>query len=135
MIDIDHFKLYNDHLGHAAGDSCLRLVAQTIARVARDGDLVARYGGEEFTVVMPGAGPELAVEVAERLQRAVAALGKVHPAAPGGVVTISIGVACETPTPGRTVADLIADADGALYEAKDAGRNQVKLGAALLTAP
>ena len=133
MIDIDHFKLYNDRLGHAAGDGCLRLVAQTIARAVRDADLVARSGGEEFTVVMPGAGPDRAVEVAERIQRAVHALGQPHPAAPCGVVTVSIGVACEVPTAGRLVADLIADADAGLYEAKDGGRNRVQFSDGLLS--
>jgi diguanylate cyclase (GGDEF)-like protein len=95
--------------------------------------MVARYGGEEFTVVLPGAGPEAAVEVAERIQRAVHALGQPHPAAPGGVVTISIGVACEVPGAGRTVADLTADADAGLYEAKEGGRNRVRFSGGLLS--
>jgi diguanylate cyclase (GGDEF)-like protein len=134
MIDIDYFKLYNDHLGHAAGDGCLRLVAQTIARAVRDAGLVARYGGEEFTVVMPGADPDRAFEIAERVQRAVHELGQAHPDAPCGVVTVSIGVSCEVPAGGRTVTDLIADADAALYEAKEGGRNQVRAGPALSAA-
>jgi diguanylate cyclase (GGDEF)-like protein len=133
MIDIDHFKLYNDRLGHAAGDGCLRTVARTIARAVPESGLVARYGGEEFTVVLPGAGPDEAVEVAERIQRAVHALGQPHPAAPSGVVTVSIGVACEVPGPGRTVADLTADADAGLYEAKEGGRNRVRLSGSLLS--
>ncbi|MFI6073777.1 diguanylate cyclase domain-containing protein [Actinoplanes sp. NPDC051343] len=132
MIDIDHFKLYNDGLGHAAGDGCLRTVARTIARVVPDSGLVARYGGEEFTVVLPGADRTAAIEIASRIQQAVHALGQPHPAAPGGVVTISIGVACEVPGPGRTVADLTADADAGLYEAKGNGRNQVRFCAGLV---
>lgn len=134
MIDIDHFKLYNDRLGHAAGDGCLRTVARTIARAVPESGLVARYGGEEFTVVLPGAGESTAVEIAERIQRAVHALGQPHPAAPGGVVTVSVGVACEVPRPGRTVADLTADADAGLYEAKESGRNRVRFGGRLLSA-
>jgi diguanylate cyclase (GGDEF)-like protein len=133
MIDIDHFKLYNDGLGHAAGDGCLRTVARTIARMVPDSGLVARYGGEEFTVVLPGADRAAAIETAERIQRAVHALNQPHPAAPGGVVTVSIGVACEVPEAGRTVADLTADADAALYEAKENGRNQVRFCAGLVT--
>ncbi|MFI5896901.1 diguanylate cyclase [Actinoplanes sp. NPDC051513] len=128
MIDIDHFKLYNDRLGHAAGDSCLRLTARTIVAAARQDGFVARYGGEEFTVVMPGAGPDRATEIAERIQRAVHALGQPHPAASSGVVTVSIGVSCEVPSAGRTAGDLTADADAGLYRAKDAGRNQVQFG-------
>ncbi len=90
---------------------------------------MARYGGEEFTIVMPGAGPQQALELAERVQRAVLALAAPHPAAPAGVITVSIGVSCEVPTGGRVVADLIADADTALYEAKHRGRNRVELAA------
>jgi diguanylate cyclase (GGDEF)-like protein len=133
MIDIDHFKLYNDCLGHAAGDGCLRTVARTIARSVSGRGLVARYGGEEFTVVLPGAERDAAIEVAERIQRAVHALGEHHPASPAEVVTVSVGVGCEVPGPGRTVADLIADADAGLYEAKDNGRNQVRYRAGLVS--
>ncbi|MFF5292775.1 diguanylate cyclase [Paractinoplanes globisporus] len=130
MIDIDHFKLYNDRLGHAAGDNCLRLTAQTIVAAVRQDGFVARYGGEEFTVVMPGAGPDRATEIAERIQRAVHALGQPHPAASSGVVTVSVGVSCEVPSATRTAGDLTADADSGLYRAKDLGRNQVQLGGA-----
>jgi diguanylate cyclase (GGDEF)-like protein len=126
MIDIDHFKLYNDGLGHAAGDACLRTVARTIARVVPSPGLVARYGGEEFTVVLPGADHDAAVKVAEEIQGAVHALNQPHPGAPCGVVTVSVGVSCEAPGSGRTVTDLIADADAGLYEAKENGRNQVR---------
>ncbi|MCM4080244.1 diguanylate cyclase [Paractinoplanes hotanensis] len=128
MIDIDHFKLYNDRLGHAAGDDCLRKVARAIAAAVGEKGLVARYGGEEFTVVLAGAGTAAAVELAERVQRAVHELGEAHPAAPGGVVTVSVGVSCEVPAGDRTVADLVADADDGLYEAKRGGRDQVRTG-------
>lgn len=133
MIDIDHFKLYNDGLGHAAGDGCLRTVARTVARAVPESGLVARYGGEEFTVVLPATDQAAAVEIASEIQRAVHALAQPHPSAPAGVVTVSIGVACEVPAPGRTVADLTADADAALYEAKENGRNQVRACAGLVT--
>lgn len=125
MIDIDNFKLYNDHFTHLGGDDCLRTVAQTLASAVRDGDLLARYGGEEFAVVMPGIGIDDALTVAERLRHAVAALEEKHPAAPFGIVTISVGVSCEIPVAGRTVEDLVAAADAGLYEAKRAGRNRV----------
>ncbi|MCO8269439.1 diguanylate cyclase [Actinoplanes sp. TRM 88003] len=128
MVDIDHFKLYNDRLGHTAGDDCLRKVARAIAAAVGERGLVARYGGEEFTVVLTGTGPAAAVELAERVQRAVRALGAAHPGAPAGVVTVSVGVSAEVPGPGRTVADLVADADDGLYEAKRGGRDQVRVG-------
>jgi diguanylate cyclase (GGDEF)-like protein len=124
MIDIDHFKVYNDHYGHPAGDACLRVVAGALAGAAGDG-WVARYGGEEFAVVLPGADGAAAHAVGERIQHAVAALGERHPTAPGGVVTVSVGVAAEVPQSGRTVDDLIAEADACLYEAKQQGRNRV----------
>ncbi|MBM2614837.1 diguanylate cyclase [Actinoplanes sp. LDG1-06] len=133
MIDIDHFKLYNDRLGHAAGDGCLRVVARTIARVVRDEGLVARYGGEEFTIVLPRTGAAAAVAVAERVQQAIHAAAQPHPAAPSGLVTVSVGVSCEVPSSGRRVADLIADADAGLYEAKHAGRNQVRFAGRAVT--
>ncbi|MBU2671046.1 diguanylate cyclase [Actinoplanes bogorensis] len=128
MIDIDHFKLYNDELGHSAGDECLKLVARTIAAQVPDGWLAARYGGEEFTVVMPGADRSQALDQAERIQLAINESAEPHPAAPARVITVSIGVASEVPSDGRVVADLIADADAGLYEAKRLGRNRVEPG-------
>ena len=131
LIDVDHFKAYNDHYGHQAGDECLRRVAAVLAGVARRaGELVARYGGEEFVVVLPGADATTAREFAERLRMAVEAEAMPHahsPAAP--VVTISMGVAAGQPRHETDAEALLKEADVALYLAKRQGRNQVLLAA------
>jgi diguanylate cyclase (GGDEF)-like protein len=120
MVDIDHFKSLNDTYGHQTGDDVLRLVAQTLARDLRAGDLAARYGGEEFSIVMPGAtGPEVS-EAAERIREAVTRIE--HEVS----VTISIGVAW-APQHGVDRVTLTEAADGALYTAKHSGRNRVAL--------
>jgi diguanylate cyclase (GGDEF)-like protein len=125
MIDVDHFKLYNDRYGHVAGDRCLRRVAAALAENVRDVDLVARYGGEEFAIILPGATPEVAHRVAERVCAAVQTLEEPHEGAPLGHVTVSVGVAAAFPSAECTIRQLIERADGALYEAKRNGRNQV----------
>ena len=125
MIDIDHFKLYNDHYGHPAGDGCLRRVADALRATVRGTDLVTRYGGEEFTVVLPGADLTTAVQIAERARAAVVALGQEHAAAAAGVVTVSVGVAAITPSALASADQLIERADVELYRAKRSGRNQV----------
>jgi diguanylate cyclase (GGDEF)-like protein len=124
MVDIDHFKLYNDHYGHLGGDACLRRVATALRRSVRDTDLVARYGGEEFAVIFPGADLASAQAVAERVRAAVVALREPH-AAIDGVVTVSIGVATLVPANGASIELLIRLADAELYRAKNNGRNQV----------
>jgi len=131
MVDVDHFKAYNDTLGHLAGDDCLRLVAHTLAQhVTRPGDLVSRYGGEEFVVVLGATGEEGARSVAGRIRAAVEALQLPHAGAPLGVVTVSVGVvSCRPAQGGPDVARLLRAADQALYEAKRAGRNRVSAGA------
>ncbi len=130
LVDIDHFKSYNDQLGHQAGDDCLRRVARCLEATAcrRPGDLVARYGGEEFAVILPGTDRFGAIDVAERLRDAVQMLQLPHPGSPVGLVTISIGVAAT-----HRVGDwanepneLLALADRELYRAKQAGRNRVR---------
>lgn len=121
MIDIDHFKQYNDHFGHAAGDRCLQRVAARVRQHVRDTDLVARYGGEEFAVVMPGVNLEAAVAAAERLRTAVMTL-------PERDVTVSIGVATTAPASGGGWPQLVESADAELYRAKRGGRNQVHAG-------
>lgn len=130
MVDIDHFKLYNDHYGHPAGDECLQRVAAELTRNLRPGDLVARYGGEEFAVVMPGLDTETARRTAERLRISISDLAEPHVLAREGIVTVSIGVAAMTPRPDRDPDDLVGLADVELYRAKRNGRNQVRAAAA-----
>ena len=135
MIDIDHFKSYNDYFGHTAGDQCLQRVAACLAAGIRDTDLAARYGGEEFIVVMPGADSATATRIAHRLRGAVAELAEPHPLVAAGIVTVSIGTAAAIPTPDDDGASLVELADAALYRAKHAGRNRVKTAHRRLTPP
>ncbi|HET7863923.1 MAG TPA: diguanylate cyclase, partial [Burkholderiaceae bacterium] len=126
MIDIDQFKLYNDHHGHLAGDDCLRRVASTLKTTLRlASDLVARYGGEEFVLVLPGTDAAGARAACERLRARVAALCLPHERSGHGVVTISIGLTAVVPTAGATPEQYLQIADAALYEAKSGGRNRV----------
>jgi len=128
LIDIDHFKSVNDRFGHPAGDTALRLIADTLRANTRVFDLVARYGGEEFVVVMPGSGIEDALPAAERLRSATEALG-FEPAGGGKVqLTISVGVA-STGGQRSSMETLLHAADNALYEAKRGGRNRVMVAA------
>jgi len=129
MVDIDHFKAFNDAMGHVAGDGCLRRVAESLRdNLHRSTDFVARYGGEEFVVVLRDTGLEGAIAVGERLRAAIEGLRIAHPARKDGlnIATISIGAA-STETMPDSVAniELLAAADQALYEAKGAGRNRV----------
>ena len=127
MADIDHFKQYNDTLGHPQGDRCLAAVAEVFLQsLGRAGDLAARYGGEEFVVLMPGADLAAATTFAESLRAACEARAIAHPASPVGlVVTISLGVASCVPFDDMAPDYLFAEADTALYRAKVAGRNRV----------
>jgi diguanylate cyclase (GGDEF)-like protein len=126
MIDIDHFKLYNDRYGHQAGDECLRRVAHVIGANVRESDVVVRYGGEEFAVILDNADEVTALAVAERIRAAVEDLAEPHDAAPRGRVTVSIGVAAGDPATGTAPDDLLGAADACLYAAKAAGRNGVR---------
>lgn len=130
MIDVDHFKAYNDHHGHQQGDECLRRVAQLLVDcVGRPGDLVARYGGEEFVCLLPEIDEEGARSVAGKFIMAIARAGIPHPALPdGGRLTISIGVATANDVACQSPGDLVALSDKLLYEAKRAGRDQVAAG-------
>ena len=130
LIDIDHFKLYNDHYGHLAGDECLRRVSRLLGDgVRRAGELVARYGGEEFVVLMPKTGMALAQATARRCMEQVHAAAIPHARSPTGEhLTLSIGIASMVPDATRTPDVLVREADAALYRAKDAGRNRVWAG-------
>jgi diguanylate cyclase (GGDEF)-like protein/PAS domain S-box-containing protein len=133
MMDIDFFKPFNDLYGHQAGDECLKKVAACLRKnVRRAGDLVARYGGEEFVVILPNTDLTGGREVAEAMHRTVRDMRLRHRGAPGrDVLTISAGVASGIPRRGRTSAALLQKADEALYRAKRAGRDCVKLDEAI----
>lgn len=127
MLDIDHFKGYNDQHGHQEGDRCLQLVAEVLRTLMqRAGDLVARYGGEEFVAVLPGLTAESATEVAEKIRLAVEHMRMPHPGnMPAAIVTISIGVAAMIPDQDARPSSLLHQADANLYQAKREGRNRV----------
>ncbi len=128
LADIDHFKRVNDSYGHPFGDECLRQVAAVLAaHCQRAGDVAARYGGEEFVVLLPGLDAEQAVALAESIRCTIAHLQLQHGEQPVAL-TISLGVATLTPSL-VAPADLLAAADAALYQAKNAGRDQVALAA------
>ena len=132
MLDIDHFKLFNDSYGHQHGDDCLKRVADAIGDVAkRSGDVVARYGGEEFAVILPNTGLSAAEVIAERIRRAVENLCIAHRSSSSSpVITMSIGGAT-TVTHDVDVVSLLAAADQALYAAKRSGRNRIRVEAVL----
>lgn len=127
MIDVDHFKQYNDIYGHLAGDQCLRSLGKTIkAQQTRKNDVMARYGGEEIAILLPGTQHEGAIVVAERILGAVRELTMTHAGNPGGIVTISAGVAAFVPQRDMDAADeLLRLADRCLYLAKQRGRDRV----------
>lgn len=129
MIDVDHFKAYNDHCGHPQGDACLREVAHLLTdTVRRPGDLVARYGGEEFVCLLADVGSAGALAVAEKIAAALKDAWIDHPRSPAGPrLTLSIGVATAR-QPSGAPEGLVAYADELLYAAKAAGRNQIKVG-------
>jgi diguanylate cyclase (GGDEF)-like protein len=129
MMDVDHFKAFNDRYGHPAGDECLRRVASVLEKtVCRPGDKAFRYGGEEFAVLLPATPLEGARVIAEKILRSVAALALEHLGSPHGIVTLSAGVASALPMRDDDLASqLIETADHALYDAKKAGRNRVKM--------
>jgi diguanylate cyclase (GGDEF)-like protein len=129
IVDVDHFKFFNDHYGHQAGDECLIRIAKALSHCVRSaGDLVARYGGEEFGVILPDTDQKGAVRVAERMLSAVLRAGIPHEASPASkIVTISIGVGCAIPRPegDGDPRPLIEEADRFLYIAKRNGRSRV----------
>jgi diguanylate cyclase (GGDEF)-like protein len=127
LVDVDHFKSYNDCYGHQSGDECLRSVANAIkASVRRAGDLAARYGGEEFVIVLPHSDAAASVLLAESVRATVEALCLPHAQSPLGRVTISIGIAVLEHASHPDIDHLLRAADRALYQAKEGGRNQVR---------
>lgn len=126
LIDVDHFKRFNDTYGHPAGDECLKSIAKVISQEThRPADLVARYGGEEFAFVLPATHEMGASKVAKRVLESVANLALAHSGNDGvGIVSVSIGVAALIPSENTSVSQLIARADKSLYEAKHQGRNR-----------
>lgn len=127
LVDVDHFKRYNDHYGHQAGDAALQAVARVLtSTLRRPHDLLARYGGEEFVGVLPNTGLSEAVELAERMQAGVRALNLEHSGSPEAqVVTISLGVATVVARSDLAPQALVEAADQQLYAAKQAGRARV----------
>ena len=124
MIDVDHFKKYNDTYGHPAGDVCLQKIGKVI-QMNRPGDLSARYGGEEFAILLPNTDLKGAVNVAEKICADVRSLNIPHGKNPTGIVTISVGAQSIVPTKNCNLMDLVSAADKALYTAKARGRDQV----------
>jgi diguanylate cyclase (GGDEF)-like protein len=129
MLDVDHFKQFNDTFGHEAGDMVLREVAETMHLFVRSDDIVCRYGGEEFVIILPELATDVAMERADVLRRLVGEISLQHRGQTLRQITISIGVAIY-PHHGDTPDILLRTADRALYEAKHQGRNRVVLTAA-----
>jgi len=130
MIDIDFFKLYNDHYGHQGGDDCLKKVANCLeSAIHRETDFLARYGGEEFSAILPDTDLKGSVKVAEEMRFAINDLRVEHAKSKvSDIVTISSGVSAVLPLKGNAPEALISAADQALYKAKEYGRDMVKSG-------
>ncbi len=127
MLDVDHFKHFNDRYGHLAGDGCLRAIAQAMLQAGRRaGDLLARYGGEEFVVLLPDTNAHDALETARHIQKEVWTLALPHADTSPGIVTISLGAASLVPSRQHIPEELVRQADSALYRAKQSGRNCVR---------
>jgi len=126
MMDIDHFKAYNDNYGHQAGDECLRQIGVCLRRtVIRKGDFAARYGGEEFVLVLPNTDAHGAERIARRMINVISEQKIVHDYSPTAkFITVSIGIAYYPSTPDITPERVISDADAVMYRAKENGRNQ-----------
>ncbi|MEH2483158.1 two-component system cell cycle response regulator [Nitrobacteraceae bacterium AZCC 2146] len=125
MCDVDHFKLYNDEYGHLQGDEVLKKIARTLVQGCRPNDEVYRYGGEEFLLVMPEQSIEAACTAAERHRARIEQLAIPNIGSPATNVTISAGVASINPSSGPSIKAWLESADGALYRAKQLGRNRV----------
>lgn len=126
MIDVDHFKLFNDTYGHLEGDACLHRLGEVLAGIANQTmGFAARYGGEEFSLLLPNTGTDLAMTIGETVRAAVQALALPHATSSHQTVTVSVGIACTSPNETQQPIDLVEAADAALYAAKDRGRNAV----------
>jgi diguanylate cyclase (GGDEF)-like protein len=125
LCDVDSFKPYNDRYGHLKGDEVLQKVAETILRSFRTGDSFYRYGGEEFLIILPEQTLESTALSAERLRWAVEELAITHQASKPGVVTVSCGIAEVSPGENKAIEELLKEADEALYQAKEDGKNKV----------
>jgi diguanylate cyclase (GGDEF)-like protein len=126
MIDVDHFKLFNDSYGHPEGDVCLARLGETLAGIAAEIiGFAGRYGGEEFCLLAPNTGSKRALEIGEMVRAAVQELAMPHCTSHYQTVTVSVGVACTRPNDRQQPGDLIEAADAALYAAKRRGRNAV----------
>ncbi|MGD1807878.1 sensor domain-containing diguanylate cyclase [Dapis sp. BLCC M126] len=124
MLDVDHFKLYNDFYGHQAGDQCLVKIAKTAKEIVkRPVDLLARYGGEEFAVILPNTDERGASVVAKQIQSAIKGLAIPHGKSEKQIVTLSLGIATQIPLVDQKLQELILEADQALYQAKQQGRD------------
>ncbi|MGB3509235.1 MAG: diguanylate cyclase [Microcoleaceae cyanobacterium] len=124
MFDVDYFKLYNDFYGHPAGDECLIKIAHAAQKVLkRPADLLARYGGEEFAVILPNTDETGASNIAAQIQLAIKALGIPHVKSQKQIVSLSLGIATQIPSIDRTSQEFISEADRALYQAKQQGRD------------
>jgi len=129
MLDVDHFKSYNDSYGHQAGDNCLVVVGEILRQVCRrPDDFPARYGGEEFVMLLPDTGREGVEHVIETIRSRLSARALPHAGSPTGYVTVSIGaVAEESPDWERDARSLLSEADRQMYAAKHAGRNTYRI--------
>ena len=126
MIDVDHFKLYNDTYGHPEGDACLTRLGEALADLAAGTmGFAGRYGGEEFCLLLPNTGSVRALEIGEAVRAAIQDLGMPHVTSSHHTVTVSVGVAATLPNAAQSPGDLIEAADAALYAAKHRGRNTV----------
>jgi diguanylate cyclase (GGDEF)-like protein len=126
MIDVDHFKLFNDTYGHLEGDKCLRQVGEALAAIAGEvSGFAARYGGEEFCLLLPKTNGIAAMDIGERVRAAVEDLHIPHSMSAFQYITVSAGMAAVAPGQASSVQDLIEAADAALYAAKHRGRNTV----------
>lgn len=128
MLDIDHFKRFNDRYGHLAGDACLQVLAKALAESGRRaGELAARYGGEEFAVLLPNMDKQVVLETAKYIHQRVLSLAIPHADSLSGIVTVSIGVAILQPSNQQLPVELVRQADAGLYRAKTSGRNCIQL--------